>query len=165
MGRMMPDAKLPATTLRTAVMMRSNWIYLLLLAAGSVWGAQVYRIVDADGNVSYSDRPDSQNVERIFIDTSIATPAATNPATADIAPPEEGVTGEFNTEVDEEPSAEEIAAVRTENCGTARERQERFSIAHRIYRNTEDGEREYLNDEEFDALLAQAAADVETWCD
>lgn len=146
-------------------MMRTNWIYLLLLAAGSVWGAQIYRLVDADGNVSYSDRPVSQNVERIFIDTSTATPAATNPATADNAPPEEGMTGEFNTEVDEEPSAEEVAAVRTENCVTARERQERFSIAHRIYRNTEDGEREYLNDEEFDALLVQAAADVETWCD
>ena len=39
--------------------MRSNWIYLLLLSAGSAWSAQVYRVVDADGNVAYSDRPDA----------------------------------------------------------------------------------------------------------
>jgi hypothetical protein len=154
--------------------MRSDWIYLLLLSAGSAWSAQVYRVVDADGNVTYSDRPDSRNAETIFINTSIATGAVASSATADNAPAEEGVIdeegvtdeeGEIDENVYAEPTAEEIAAERRETCGIARERRERYNIAHRIYRETEDGEREYLNDTELDATRAQAAADVEEWCD
>ena len=154
--------------------MRSDWIYLWLLLAGSAWSAQVYRVVDAGGNVTYSDRPDSRNAEMLFINTSIATAAVVSAATADNAPAEEGRTAEDGVadeegDIDEyvyaEPTAEEIAAERLETCGIARERQERYSIAHRIYRETEDGEREYLNDTELDATRAQAAADVEEWCD
>ena len=147
--------------------MRSDWIYLLLLSAGSAWSAQVYRVVDADGNVTYSDRPDAWNAETIFINTSIATPAVASAATADNAPAEEGTIdeeGEIDENVYAEPTAEEIAAERMERCGIARERQERYNIAHRVYRETEDGEREYLNDTELDATRAQAAADVEEWC-
>jgi len=154
--------------------MRSDWIYLLLLSAGSAWSAQVYRVVDADGNVTYSDRPDSRNAETIFINTSIATGAVASSATADNAPAEEGVIdeeggtdeeGEIDENVYAEPTAEELAAERRETCGIARERRERYNIAHRIYRETEDGEREYLNDTELDATRVQAAADVEEWCD
>ncbi len=148
--------------------MRSDWIYLLLLSAGSAWSAQVSRVVDADGNVTYSDRPDSRDAETIFINTSIGTPAAASAVTADNAPPEEGLTDE-ESEIDENvyaaPTAAELAAERMETCGIARERRERYSIAHRIYRETDDGEREYMNDAELDATRAQAAADVEEWCD
>ena len=143
--------------------MRSDWIYLLLLSAGSAWGAQVYRVVDADGNVTYSDRPDSRHAEMIFINTSVATAAVVSAATADNAPADEE--GDIDEYVYAEPTAEEIAAERLETCGIARDRQERYSIAHRIYRETEDGEREYLNDTELDATRTQAAADVEEWCD
>lgn len=154
--------------------MRSDWIYLLLLSAGSAWGAQVYRVVDADGNVMYSDRPYSRNAEMIFINTSVATAAGVSAATAADAPAEEDRTdedgvadeeGDIDENVYAEPTAEEIAAERLETCGIARDRQERYSIAHRIYRETEDGEREYLNDTELDATRAQAAADIEEWCD
>ena len=168
MRRSIADAKLAGTSLRTVVIMRSDWICLLLLSASSVLGAQVFRIVDADGNVTYSDRPDSPGAETIFISTSVATPAAASVATADNASAENGVTGEegeIDASVNAGPTAEELAARRTENCGIARDRQERYSIAHRIYRNTDDGGREYLNDAEFDATRAEATADVEKWCD
>ena len=154
--------------------MRSDWIYLLLLSAGSAWSAHVYRVVDADGNVTYSDRPDAWNAETIFINTSTATPAVASAATAGNAPTEEGASdeegvtdkeGEIDENVFVEPTAEEIAAERLETCGIVRERQEHYSIAHRIYRETGDGKREYLNDAELDATRAQAAADVEEWCD
>ncbi len=153
--------------------MRSDWIYLLLLSAGSAWSAQVYRVVDVDGNVAYSDRPDAWNAETIFINTSIATPTVASAATADNAPAEEGASDEEGvtdeeSAIDEnvyaEPTAEEIAAERMERCGIARERRERYNIAHRIYRETEDGGREYMTDAELDATRAQAAADVEEWC-
>ena len=56
--------------------MRSGWFYLLLLVASSVSVAEVYRSVDADGNVTYSDRLTGEDAETIFIDTGAATPTA-----------------------------------------------------------------------------------------
>ena len=142
--------------------MRFRWLYLLLLLTGSVSGAQIYRSVDADGNVIYSDRPAGDDVETIFIDTATATPVP-----ADTADSEAGAAA-AEDEVDEVvyagPSAEEIAAERMENCGLARDREERYLVAHRIYRGSE-AEREYLDDAELDAIRLQATADVEEWCD
>ena len=146
--------------------MRSNWIYLLLLVAVAAAGAEVYRSVDADGNVIYSDRPTGEDVQSIFIDTATATPSAPVDEGDDAVPGEENLFLEKDTieEVpDAGPSAEVIAAERMENCGIARDREERYLLAHRIYRGTEDN-REYLTDAELDAIRAQAAADVDEWC-
>lgn len=145
--------------------MRFQWLYLLLLVAGSVSGAQIYRSVDADGNVTYSDRPAGDDVETIFIDTATATPVPAD--AADNEASEAGAAAaedEVDEVVDAGPSAEEIAAERMENCGLARGREERYLAAHRIYTGSE-AEREYLNDAELDAIRLQATADVEEWCD
>ncbi len=145
--------------------MRFQWLYLLLLVAGSATGAQIYRFVDADGNVTYSDRPAGDDVERIFIDTGTATPVAANAADNEVT--EAGATAAEDAAeeaVYAGPTAEEIAAERMENCGLARDREERYLTAHRIYMGSEE-EREYLNDAELDAIRLQATADVEEWCD
>ncbi len=146
--------------------MRSGWFYLLLLVAGSVSVAEVYRSVDADGNVTYSDRLTGEDAETIFIDTGAATPTPAETASTDAVPTEAAET--VDPDEDDEPSfvgptEEEIAAERMENCGIALDRQARYVAAHRIYRGTEEA-REYLNDTELDAIRAQAAADVEAWC-
>jgi len=142
--------------------MRFQWLYLLLLVAGSVSGAQIYRSVDADGNVIYSDRPAGDDVETIFIDTATATPVPAD--TADSGAGAAAAEDEVDEVVYAGPSAEEIAAERMENCGLARDREERYLVAHRIYRGSE-AEREYLDDAELDAIRLQATADVEEWCD
>ncbi|MFP6828996.1 MAG: DUF4124 domain-containing protein [Gammaproteobacteria bacterium] len=145
--------------------MRFQWLYLLLVVAGSAAGAQIYRSVDADGNVTYSDRPAGDDVESIFIDTATATLVAAN--AADNEATEAGATA-AEDEADEVvyagPTAEEIAAERMENCGLARDREERYLAAHRIYMGSE-AEREYLSDAELDGIRLQATADVEEWCD
>ena len=145
--------------------MRFQWLYLLLVVAGSAAGAQIYRSVDADGNVTYSDRPAGDDVESIFIDTATATLVAAN--AADNEATEAGATA-AEDEADEVvyagPTTEEIAAERMENCGLARDREERYLAAHRIYMGSE-AEREYLSDAELDGIRLQATADVEEWCD
>ena len=50
-------------------------------------------------------------------------------------------------------------------CESARDRLERYETAHRLYRPLEDGEREYLSDEELDAERAAARQSVDEWCD
>ena len=145
--------------------MRFQWLYLLLVVAGSAAGAQIYRSVDADGNVTYSDRPAGDDVESIFIDTATATLVAAN--AADNEATEAGATA-AEDEADEVvyagPTAEEIAAERMENCGLARDREERYLAAHRIYMGSE-AECEYLSDAELDGIRLQATADVEERCD
>ena len=146
--------------------MRAIWFYLLMLAAGVASGAEVYRSVDANGNVIYSDRPSGDDAETIFIDTAIATPAPS--AAADSAPDEDQ--GQMSADVadpetapDPGPTEAELAAQREENCAVARDRNERYMIAHRIYRGDEEN-REYLTDDELTAIRAESAADVEEWC-
>ncbi|HSG65280.1 MAG TPA: DUF4124 domain-containing protein [Gammaproteobacteria bacterium] len=141
-----------------------------VLAPAAAQAAEVYRSVDAQGNVSYSDRPVDQSSEVVFV----ATP---RPATPPAAPPAEP-SPTSPTALDGEPAApeseapaepppptpEELAAQRTANCQTARERNERYQMSRRLFRALPDGEREYLSDAEIDAAKAAAAADVEKWC-
>lgn len=128
--------------------------------------AEVYRAVDADGNVIYSDRPLGDNAETLVIDTATPTepPALTAPEATD-----PGVVADQSAQPGTSEAAEpdtdvpDLAAQREENCAIARDRNERYSIARRIYRGTEEN-REYLSDEELVEARAQAAADVEEWC-
>ena len=47
----------------------------------------------------------------------------------------------------------------------ARQMLDRYSTAHRLYRNGPDGERIYLSDAELAAARTKAESDVATWCD
>ena len=133
-----------------------------LLVALAAPAAEVYRSVDPDGTVRYSDRPDRDNAETIVIATPrpSSTPrtaqAAAEPA-PEAAPQEAG-------ETQPEPTSRELAEERAANCAAARERNERYQMSRRLFRSAPDGEREYLSDAEIDAARAGAAADVEKWC-
>lgn len=126
--------------------------------------AEVYRSVDADGNVSYSDRPVGENSEPIYIATQrpASAPAAapSSPAAAAEEPPDDEAPPEAGG-----PTPEELAEQRASNCRIARERLERYLMSRRLYRTDDAGEREYLSDAEIDEARARAAADVENWCD
>jgi len=139
---------------------------LTLLASLTAWSAEVYRSVDADGTVSYSDRPVGENAETIFIATRTPTAPrpATPPAASAPATPAEDL-ADSETLEPREPTLEERAEERERNCGIARERLDRYLTSRRLYRSTPDGERAYLNDAEIDEARARAAADVEEWCD
>jgi hypothetical protein len=130
-----------------------------------VHSAEVFRSVDAAGNVSYSDRPVGANSETVFI----ATPGVATPPPVSTLQPQAGTEptveeGELQREP-REATPEERAAERTANCGIARERLDRYLISRRLYRTAPDGERAYLSDAEIDEAKARAAADVEKWCD
>lgn len=140
-------------------------VTILVAALGNA--AEVYRSVNADGNVSYSDRPVDATSEPIFIATP--RPATPPPVVASAEPPAP-TAGAAEPAADAEPepappTAQELAAERAANCEIARERNDRYQTSRRLYRTTPDGEREYLSDAELDAARAGAAADVEKWCD
>jgi hypothetical protein len=143
---------------------------LLALFGTAAYGADVYRSLDANGVVSYSDRPQGANAETVFV----AVPrAGTGPAVAPQRPTraaQDAAAGSAQAPGAEapaapEPTAAELRAERQQNCATARERQERYAISHRLFRTLPNGEREYLSDAQIDEARARAVADVGTWCD
>lgn len=138
---------------------------LLALAATAATAADVYRSVDAQGNVSYSDRPQNDDAERVAV---IASRAASEPARPQAAAAPQPTAPESEPATAEPPAPQptraEQAAERARNCEVARERATRYAESRRLYRNTPEGEREYLSDAEIDEARARAAADVETWC-
>jgi hypothetical protein len=131
-----------------------------LLVANGLFAAEVFRQVNPDGTVTYSDRPPSDNAETITINTRAPVPPPTPPAdepdNAPAVPPAEPEAPE--------PTRAELAAERQANCAAARERNDRYQMSRRLYRSLPDGEREYLTDEELDSARAGAQADVEQWC-
>lgn len=141
--------------------MRAFWLATTLLVANGVFAAEVYRQVNPDGTVTYSDRPASDSAETITINTR--TPVGLPPGAAEQRADDAQPTPETPAEPPE-PSPEDVAAERAANCAAARERNDRYQMSRRLYRPLPDGEREYLSDEELDAARAGAAADVEQWC-
>ncbi len=143
-------------------------VFVSLLVVSQVSATTVYRTVDKDGNVHYSDRPDGGETQQLTIRTprrSTAAPARTAAANAaassqaTAAPAEQGPSEEQLAE-----QAARQAARRAENCEIARGRLERYAISHRLYRTLPNGEREYLSDAEIDEARARAEADVKEWC-
>ena len=136
---------------------------LLLLAAAPLSAVEVYRFIAEDGSVVYTDRPvpgaELVNVDAPFVGgRPLPRPSLTAGDDSETDAPEDE--NEQQTAARNEPTAEQ----RARNCEAARERSERYSTAQRLYRTTPDGEREYLSSEEIDEARAQAAADVEQWC-
>jgi hypothetical protein len=143
----------------------------VLLATFAAHGAEVYRSTDANGVVRYSDRPEGEDAKSIYVATprpgrpgntvvpkAAAKPAANQPGASD---GQQAADGRERVE----PTAAERAAERAKNCQTARERENKYAISHRLYRALPNGEREYLSDAEMDEAKAKAAEDVKTWCD
>jgi hypothetical protein len=143
---------------------RLFWLGVLsLLAAGPLWSNEVYRSVDPNGNVRYSDRPEGNNVEKVLIVVprgNVSRPVRTARSEPEVASSVAASVASPASNAPAEPSAEE----RARNCGTARERVERYEVSHRLYRTGPDGEREYLSDAEYAEARARASEEVKRWC-
>ena len=137
-------------------------IVTLSLLSVSAMAADVYRTVDAQGNIVYSDRPaDGSSVRVAVAATSSRVPVRMQSTQATAA-----------TAAAQEPDEATIAAAeraqlaedRAANCVTAQQRNETYATSHRLYRIGDDGERVYYNDAELSQARLDAEADVARWC-
>jgi hypothetical protein len=153
---------------------------LLLVLAGTLTlagtaGAQtVYKSVDDEGNVSFTDRPPMQESDADSVDvmdlqiqlTDPAVIAANREAQAKDASANQvaaDIRAEHATTEEEQQARNEANRVAT--CARAKSRLNRYRENRRIYRQGEDGDREYLDDKQLDAERAEAARSVQEWCD
>jgi hypothetical protein len=150
---------------RSATVKRLIWSILLILPLGA-FGAEVYRSIDENGLVVYSDRP-SSDAEKVEVNTR--RPVAPAPSSSEAAEEDNAAATDANSplgaQIPRESTPEEIAADRARNCNYARQMATTYSTAHRLYRNGPTGERVYLSDAELQQARDKAQSDVATWCD
>ena len=141
-------------------MKRLLWSVLLAYPIG-IFAADIYRSVDENGQVVYSDRPSANAVE-VAVSTRAPRPA---PVAGDGEASGSRDDSPLAAEIPREPTAAEIAADRARNCEYARQMAETYSQSRRLFRTGPDGEREYLSDAELDEARARAESNVAAWCD
>ena len=146
---------------------------ILGLALSTAATSQIYKWVDADGNVHYGDRPTGDGataqpgVERVAIasrrtnaeqvrtgvQARLEREAERNDARAAAAEAQ-----------DEADKLKAEAEDRANKCATYRERLERFITSRRLYRVDDNGERTYLDDSQIEAARARVQEQVEEYC-
>ncbi len=127
--------------------------------------ADVYRSVDKDGRVTYSDQPSP---------SGDAKPLAVKPSGGSSAAP---VKSYVEQEKDfrkrqleskeagaKQAKADEEAKIRKDNCAAARSQLATMQAGGRVYTVNANGEREFLDEEGLRAGAARAQQEVDKWC-
>jgi len=141
-----------------------------ILIAASAMGANVYRWIDDAGMVHYADTP-PEGVEAELVEveskpTDRAQMTRSREATqarekADAIRQAENASR--NSE--EAANQQELQKARADLCVKARERYQVYINNRRLYRELENGEREWYSDEEVEAARESARKSVEEFCD
>jgi len=143
-------------------------VALTLASAGAALAGDIYKWVDADGNVNYGDRPVGEQSERMAIESTPTDPQAvreqyqsgmqarTEKYQADREAADEAAKAE------EEMRAE--AEERRKKCEASRATMERFVRSRRLYREDENGERVYMDESETLAARQRVEDQVNEYC-
>jgi hypothetical protein len=134
---------------------------LALAVASAVVTAEVYRWVDADGNVHYGDRPPAAGVDSSTLSLPPAPVQEADQARRSLK--QRRLLEAFEAERNQRNQAEaEAAAARRERarvCENARGELARFERANIVYTSDASGARVYMSDEE----RLDAVANVRAW--
>jgi len=144
------------------------------LSVGSVSAQTVYKSVDGEGNVSFTDRPPLQqeigdkplDVMAVEIQRSDRELIAANRKSTQSDARANGVAADIRANHEAEDAAEQAEKdeLHAKNCTLAKERLTKYSQARRLYREGDDGERSYLSEQEIDTERANAVRAIDQWC-
>jgi hypothetical protein len=148
-------------------MLRILAITLFALAGASAAHADVYRWVDSNGTVQYSDRwvPGSVLVKTDKSKTSGTAPSDTPaPAAASAPAPVSRADAILSQERDQRTVSADVAKVRDEKCKKARAAYDSAVQRPRMYTETKDGQRTFLSDEEINARRVELLNKRREYC-
>ncbi len=147
--------------------MKNKLIYcsmlLLLVFSALSQAAQVYRWVDGNGKVHFSDQPGGLNSLTIDvkpiprhqrIDEQTSTAQAKPPESAKVS----------NAAVAQPQDNPKTAKVNNKNCEISKDNLKRNQDISRMYRLDENGERAFLSDAEREAVLDKSRQQIQKWC-
>ena len=145
----------------------------LLLATPAAWAAgEMYRWVDAEGQVHYSDQPPPAGARDIKAIRSTGVDSIQSSDSDESAEPSyveqnaafeerQAKKAEERAEAEKEKQAE---AERKKNCELAKGNYNTVTTGGRVMRVNAQGEREYLTDEEIQKETIEARKTMEEWC-
>jgi hypothetical protein len=129
--------------------------------------ADVYRVVDSQGQVQYTDRWEP-GAELIKGERNHATTPSTSSTSSDAqksyAAANARIAAQQSDQTTAQAVAQDVAAKRAEQCKAAKERYDKDIEARRIYKQGKDGEKEYLTDEQIDQERPQARQEIQQTC-
>jgi hypothetical protein len=138
-----------------------------LLLAGAAQGGDVYVVTDAQGNRSYTDRPQTLPAERVDVHVSEtnAADAARAAQQMERAAADDATYGAQQAQAAQAAKAKELTAEdQAKRCVEARQRYQSMLDAVRLYETDAGGERRYLSSEEIDAARTSARQAMDTFC-
>ncbi|MEE8426615.1 MAG: DUF4124 domain-containing protein [Woeseiaceae bacterium] len=141
---------------------------LAVAVSAAALAGDVYKYIDADGNVYYVDRPTGEPSEQRLAIVSKPTDHSAVQARVQARVDVKNSAQEAAAVAPEEPTREEIRAEREkrqQECQEYRDRLERFVQSRRLYREDEQGERVYLDEEQTRTARDRVAQQVQEHCD
>ena len=150
-------------------------LFACLLSLGTMsdtFAQVVYKWVDDEGVTHFSAQPprgvDAERTSIRLQNTYRPTPQAQDQAEPTAAQNAAAATRrkqQNEQAADNKIQAKNEQKIRAENCAEARTRLEKYTTARRLYREQDDGERNYLTDDELDNARVEAQQRVNDWCD
>jgi hypothetical protein len=148
-------------------MLRALLIVAALAGVQSVAHADVYRWVDAQGRVQYSDKwiPGSTLVK---VDrtpqNATATAARQSADQKALNASNARIAGQQAEQNNFQAMKADVAKVQQDQCAQAKERYDKAIHARRLFKEGKDGSKEYVSDAQADEYRAKARADMLTAC-
>jgi hypothetical protein len=136
------------------------------LTLSAVAAAAVYKWVDAEGRVHYSDRPPSDEAQIVNIVSRptnrerMAARSSTEQKQRDTA----GQDQAKQQKADQAAVNSDVAKSRAKQCEEAKERYRIAVDSHKLFKQGKNGEREYLSDSELSQARLDARRNLEESC-
>ena len=140
---------------------------LLAAAAAAAHAADVYRYVDTQGGIHYTDTwvPGSTLIKVDHRPTSGGAPPPTaRTMQTQVKASGDRVSADLAKQADERAMHADVTQAREEQCKQAKESYDKAVRARRVIKTDKDGQREYLNEADADAYRLQLRSDVQSAC-
>jgi len=139
----------------------------LIGLAPEIQADTMYRTVDAQGHVTYSDRPLSPSSQKISVD--VTGPNASEAARLSKEQAADSAADQLRMqqsqhEAEEAKKAAARDAAQQQRCNAARGRYASYAAGGRLFRTDADGNRVFLSDEEIDEQRTLAKAAMDSAC-
>jgi hypothetical protein len=142
-------------------------IMIVVSTSGIAFANDIYKWTDEDGNVHYGDRPTGDATEERMAISSTSTDPSKVQARAQSRyapkdPAEEAVANEPQGPTEEDLHLQ--AAQRKEKCDTYKARLQKFVQSRRLYKQDENGDRVYLDEDQTQAARERVENQVQEYC-
>lgn len=143
-------------------------LMLAVTTAGTAAAGDIFKWTDEEGNVHFGDRPDGgEETEKVAIQSRPTNPGRVQAMVQSRAEAAAKAAEEEAAATPAGPTPEELQAqadARAEKCSKYREQLQRFVRSRRLYREDENGERVYLDEDEMQAAREKAENQVQDYC-